>query len=102
MAKKPARARTQRRIDERRLAHLVRDKERLARLEQGGSPERPIVVSSASVIETHARSMPCPQCDGALRVDEHAANEGLREVHVQCVTCGARRTLYFRMASAPN
>ena len=45
------RPRTARRELERDLKKLVRDKERLFKLEPGGSEERPMEVSSAAVIE---------------------------------------------------
>ena len=99
MAKKPTRARTERRIEARRQADLVRDREKLARLQTGGAPERPIEVTSASVVEPSARATPCPLCGGALRVDEHAAEGGLRVVRAACVRCGAPRRIYFRLAA---
>jgi len=84
---------------------LVHAREKLATLEPGGAPSRPIDVPSASVVEAHARSRPCPQCDGVLRVDEHVVAEQatgrLRAVHATCVQCGAPRILYFRIAQ-PN
>jgi hypothetical protein len=98
MAKRPTRARTERRIEERRQADLARDREKVARLEPGGGPERPIAVTSASVVEPSARATPCPLCGGALRVDEHAAAEGLRVVRATCVRCGVARKIYFRLA----
>jgi hypothetical protein len=106
MAKKP-RARTQRRQDERSLAKLARDRERLARLEVGGSAERPIALESASQVEAHARSMPCVRCGGDLRVEEHAVRvvgeQSLRLVQLSCPACGAKREVWFCLAPAlPN
>jgi hypothetical protein len=72
MSKKP-RARTERREREREQAKLVRERDRLARLLPGGSPERPIQVSSASVIEVQAKSIPCPLCGGELRIESAGA-----------------------------
>jgi hypothetical protein len=98
-------SRTLRREAERARAKLVRDREKLAALDAGGAPERPIDVVSASVVEAHARSRPCPQCGGALRVDEHLAVERdgdrLRVARVRCTVCGAPRAIYFRIAQ-PN
>ena len=98
MAKKAPRVRTQRRIEQRRQADLVRDQEKLARLAPGGGADRPIVVTSPSVVEPSARAIPCPLCGGSLRVEEHAAREGLRVVKAVCVCCGVGRQLFFRLA----
>jgi hypothetical protein len=81
----------------RRYGGLVKEKERLARLEQGGGAERPFVVTTASLVEPHARGVPCPLCGGALRIGEHAAEAGLRVVHAICTQCGVARALYFRI-----
>src|SRR5690349_14087743 len=97
MAKKPVRARTARRIEARANAAVVRDKERLARLERGGNPERPIAVTTASLVEPDARGRPCPLCGGPLRVLEHAAREGLRVVRAVCTQCGVSRDVYYRV-----
>jgi hypothetical protein len=102
MAKKPVRPRTQKRIEERKYTGLVKDRARLAALEPGGSEARAIAVSSASLVEVEARATPCALCGGGVRVEEHAAKEGLRHVHVLCMQCGARRTLYFRVIPLPN
>jgi hypothetical protein len=88
----------------RRSAKLARDLERLARLSPGGAPDRPIELASASQVEVHARSMPCPICQGEVRVDEHVAEtiEGarLRVAAVTCSICGASRRVYFRLGTA--
>jgi predicted RNA-binding Zn-ribbon protein involved in translation (DUF1610 family) len=103
----PRKPRSQRRADARRSAKDVRDRERLARLESGGTPEHPIDVISASLVEAKARSMVCPVCGAFVRVDEHAArsiNEvPLRLAHVSCPMCGHRRVVYFAIrAPLPN
>ena len=94
-------ARTLRRERGRLHEKLVRDLERLARLEAGGSPKRPIVVDSPAVIDLRAVAKPCPLCEGPLRLEEHAADEidgtRLRIATVACTQCGARRQLYFRL-----
>jgi hypothetical protein len=99
MAKRRPSARTERRERERAAEKLVRDRERLARLEPGGAPERPIPVDSASQIEPHAVSMGCLRCEGDLRVDEHAAvsvdGASLRRVTLLCARCGSRRDVWF-------
>jgi hypothetical protein len=80
---------------------LVRDLERLARLEPGGSPERPMVVDSPAVVDLRAVAKPCPLCEGSLKLEEHAADEiggtRLRIATVACTQCGAKRRLYFRL-----
>ena len=96
--------RTARRQSERAARQLVRDRERLAALVPGGSPDRPIEVSSSSVIESRARSLRCPQCDGSYRIVDHQAESAtLRAVEVSCQTCGVSRRLWFRIAATgPN
>ena len=92
--------RTAKRAQERAARELVRDKEKLAALVAGGSQERPIEVTSSAVIEGRVRSLPCPQCEGELGIKEHrSAGAGMRAVDVRCHTCGAPRTLWFRIVS---
>src|SRR5687768_5088499 len=95
--------RTERRAGERATRKLVHDRQRLATLEAGGAPDRPITVTSSSVIEVRARSMLCPLCAGNLLVDEHSAlmHEGhsLRAAHVTCQLCGVKRAIYFAITS---
>jgi hypothetical protein len=73
----------------------------LATLEPGGSPSRPIEVTSAAVIEPRATTLPCPQCGGFYRVHEHTRppeyKRGLRRVDVACRHCSTPRTLWFRI-----
>jgi hypothetical protein len=79
----------------------VRDLERLARIEPGGSPDRPLVIDSPAVVDIRAVAKPCPLCGGPLRLEEHAATEiggtRLRVATVSCTQCGTRRSLYFRL-----
>lgn len=100
--KRPGRA--LRRLAERATRKLVHDKQRLASLERGGAAEHPIEVASSAVIEVRAASLPCPLCEGELRVEEHRAQSAtLRAIDVRCVRCGVPRTLYFRIApTGPN
>ena len=107
------RARTERREAERDAAKLARSRMKLATLEAGGGPDRPIEVTSASIIEPHATSMACAACGAqALRIDEHVAltvgGEGsnggdlarrLRVVHVNCARCRTRREVFFRIGT---
>jgi len=96
--------RTERRARERAARGLVRDREKLAKLEPGGSAERPLEVPSPAVIEPRVRSMRCPQCDGEYTIDDHQAPAaGLRRVAVTCRLCHVPRQLWFRLGSpAPN
>ncbi|UJR84502.1 hypothetical protein [Sandaracinus amylolyticus] len=93
------RARTVRRKLERELTSLHDAREKLALLSEGGAPERPIVVPSASVIETRALSLGCARCEGELRIESHDAVGGLRRVRARCRACGAVREIWFDLAS---
>jgi hypothetical protein len=104
------RARTERREAARATVKIARARMRLAALEPGGAPDRPIEVTSASTIEPHASSMACAACGSqGQRVDEHVARtievlanapaRRLRIVHARCSRCGTRRDIYFRIAT---
>ena len=97
-----SRPRTARRAQARALEKLATQREKLARLETGGAPDHPVVVESASQVEVHARSLRCVRCDGSYRLDEHLAEtiggERLRVARLVCPACGARRSVYFRIA----
>ncbi len=104
MGAKKLSPRSIRRAQGRALDKLAGQREKLARLEAGGSPEHPVVLESASQVEVHAGSLRCLRCDGACRVDEHLAEtlggERLRMAKLVCSACGARRSVYFRIAPA--
>lgn len=77
---------------------------KLAALEPGGAPDRPIDVESASTIEVHAQSTPCASCGNhGVRVEEHTAEtideRRLRVVRVKCPRCGVTRPVYYRIGS---
>jgi hypothetical protein len=97
------RARTERREAARAAEKIARQREKLAVLEPGGAPERPIDVATAAVIEPQARSMPCLRCgaEGVARIEEHEAraieDRRLRLVRLACGRCGAARVVYFRI-----
>jgi hypothetical protein len=99
--KRPTRTRTLRRTHERDHDKLALARRKLLALEAGGSPSRPLEVPSAAVIERRAESVPCPDCEGALRVPAHAAlrhdGELLRDVTLTCRSCGATSQLFFRI-----
>ncbi len=92
------RPRTERRQNDREVAKLIEAREKLARLEPGGDPARPIDVPSASVIETRATSERCLACDAGVRVHEHRATRDLREIELACKQCGRRRILWYRVS----
>lgn len=104
MSKKKAkgpRPRTERRQHERAARELVRDRQKLAALELGGSAERPMEVASSSVIAVRARSQPCPLCGGTLRIEHETAESAtLRACDMSCGSCGIGRKLWFRIGSA--
>ena len=106
MGKKP-RSRTKRRESARDVDKLQAARERLFQLEIGGTPERPLSVASAAVVEAHAESVPCPRCSGKLDVSEHIAVTvnvvRLREARLRCRQCGTTRSLWFRISDpGPN
>ena len=100
MSQKPTRK--ERRQSERDTRKQVRDRVRLAGLEEGGSSARPLVVSSASLVEVTAKSLPCVACGAHVLVHDHEAEmtaDGPRRVvTVKCFQCGAPRTMYFHIA----
>jgi hypothetical protein len=96
------RGRVERRAQARAHEKLVRDLDRLARLEPGGTPDQPVVIESPSVVELRAVAKPCPLCGGSRRLETHAAEKiagvRLRVAWVRCTLCGTRRAVYFRLA----
>jgi hypothetical protein len=95
------RPRTARRSQERADLKLAAQREKLFLLEPGGTPQRPLEITSPSLVESHARSLTCPRCDGPHEVDEHLAvtldGVRLREAKLRCRQCGSRRSLWFRV-----
>ena len=104
---RPLRPRRQQREQQRALRKTVRQLERLAAELPGGSPERPIEVASASVVETKARAIPCVQCEAIemeLRGDRatSTARGILRELAMVCRQCHAARAVWLRVATGAN
>ena|SRR5437867_9441123 len=97
---KPPRA--ARRASARAHGKVIRDLERLARLQPGGTPDRPLEVDSPARVEVKAHATPCPLCGATLHLDEHAAEtvDGirLRVARLTCTACRTSRALYFRLA----
>ena len=105
--KKSMSPRAERRERGRVMSKDIEARQKLARMEAGGAPERPIEVTSASLVEVLAASVQCPLCGARLRIEEHAAvtieRARLRVVRAVCTQCSAPRSLYFRIsASLPN
>ena len=97
--------RTLRRSLERNERKLAKARRKLWALQPGGSPEDPLIVSTAAVIESRASSQLCPDCGGPLAVHEHRADMAaqLRVVELRCKRCGAPSTQYFSIvAPLPN
>jgi hypothetical protein len=98
----PPRPRRTRRELERALRKQARRTEQLADKLPGASPEHPIDVATAAVVDGKARGAPCVQCGGALepRGDRatSTARGVLREVALRCRICHTPRTLWFRVA----
>ncbi len=68
----------------------------------GGAPERPVVVSSASVVEARAERETCPICDVPMRIEGHSVDatsteEPLRVVALRCRRCRHHRPFYVRI-----
>ena len=95
------RSRTVRREAQRVDAKMARMRSRLADLEEGGSPERPIEVIASSQIEVRAEAIECPICAGSQKVQEHEAEtiqgRRLRVVDMKCRHCGAPRRYFFEI-----
>jgi hypothetical protein len=98
---RPPRPRRKQREQQRALRKLVKLTEELAGKLPGGSPERPIDVASASVVELKARGTACIQCGGDLELrGERATSTArglLREIALACRRCHTPRTLWFRI-----
>ena len=99
---KPSRSRSERRAKARAASKLAKNLDRLAKLGPGGSPERALSIETPAQVDVEVAAMRCPVCEGALRVDEHAAEtiggHRLRVARVVCAFCGAKRAIYFRLA----
>jgi len=102
MGKKPTRPRTERRAADEARRRLENKLVRLAEELPGGSPERPLSVVSASVIEVRAKALPCHVCQGELELTAHvaagSAADPLRCVELSCRNCRRIRRAYFRVA----
>ena len=99
---RPPRPRRAARERDRALRKEVRRAEQLAGELPGGSPDHPLEVASASVVDTKARATPCIQCGGELEPRGDRASSTargvLRAITLACRRCQAPRTLWFRIA----
>jgi hypothetical protein len=99
--KRPARLRSVLRKLARSDDKIAEARAKLALLEPGGAPDRPMMVESASLVELRAEGLPCVVCGGRLDVKEHDAEEidgaPLRIVRLACRACGAPRVVFFRI-----
>lgn len=98
------RPRTEERERARQRDKLYQARLKLALLEPGGSIDRPLDVSSASVVEGRAEAEPCLRCNQPLRVADHATAESpnglVRKVKLRCRECGASRELFVRIVGS--
>ena len=95
---KNKRPRSERRAALRAQRKDIGARQRLVAAGPGGAKDRPLVVSSASVVEGRARAVPCIQCGGELDLQQHAAPEAtLRRVLLVCRLCHAPREIWFRI-----
>jgi hypothetical protein len=98
---RPPRPRRKQREEARAARKQVRRTEALAGKLPGGSPEYPLEVTSAAVVEGAARATPCIQCGGDLELRSDRATSTargiVREMALVCRLCHAPRTLWFRI-----
>ena len=100
MAKK--RPRTERRQAARELDKLGEARAKVAALEPGGAPDRPLEVPSASTVEGRAVALGCARCGGEVRLEAHEAEVvsgvALRRARTRCKACRAARDVWLRVA----
>ncbi|MDX2021043.1 MAG: hypothetical protein SF187_12450 [Deltaproteobacteria bacterium] len=106
VAKAPKRTRALVREKDRQIAKLGQKIDRLVMQAVGGTPERSIPVTSASVVEIKARAMRCAHCEGELQLLAHEAEflhgAQLRRVDMKCKTCFTARRIWFALGPAAN
>ena len=103
MSKPKKRARSAQREKQRALGKLATKLDLLVAESPGGSPERAIAVSSASVIDNKARGFRCGRCEGELELRDHQAefrgNTQLRRVDLICRSCFHPRRVWFSLGA---
>lgn len=99
-----ARKRTERRTAERAAVKGAKERLALAAKLPGGSPQLPLRVTSASLVEPTALGEPCVVCGAHMLLVDHEARvvEGtsLRIVTAKCHDCGTRREIYVQIVQA--
>jgi predicted RNA-binding Zn-ribbon protein involved in translation (DUF1610 family) len=99
MSKPKVRPRTARREAQRQADVIERTRDRIVRLQPGGSADWPITVESAVLVERRAAEFKCTQCGDELDIKSHDAKvvgtSRRRIVGASCRSCGHVRTLWF-------
>jgi DNA-directed RNA polymerase subunit RPC12/RpoP len=93
-----ARKRSERRAAEREVKKDLERRDKLAALEVGGAPERPIHVATASLVDVMARDSKCHRCGGSVRLEEHFVRDNQRVARVRCSSCGSEREIFFAVS----
>jgi hypothetical protein len=100
-SKRPA---VEKRRIEKKLRAIADERKKLAALEPGGSPERPLQVTTAATVESRARARGCVHCDGAMQVLAHdsetVGDRRLRRVTLRCKQCQSERLVWVEIAPA--
>jgi hypothetical protein len=98
------RPRTERRSVARETQKQALQRRKLFQSLPGGSAELPLQVTSASVIEPRAESLPCALCQAACVQRSHTATalgpRRLRVVTLNCRACGEPQVVYFEILQA--
>jgi hypothetical protein len=93
------------RRDRRRLEAQIEERTEDALRAPGATPDNPVEVGSASVVETRATSSPCPVCGSRVHAERHVVetigDRRLRVVWLHCRRCGHRRPFYVHIAESP-
>ena len=89
------------RANQKAAQELLDELEELAQRKAGGSPNNPITVSSPVQVDSKSEAIPCPRCEGPMRLIQHTADtidgERLRVADCRCVTCGVARKFFFQL-----
>ena len=106
MSKSKKRPRAIERENRRALGKLAHKLDALAADSPGGSQQRALPVSSASVIDNKARAFRCGRCEGELELRDHQAEfQGsiqFRRVDLVCRSCFHPRRVWFRLGTPTN
>ena len=104
MSKAKKRPRALERESRRALGKLAQKLDAVVAESPGGSAQRALQVSSASVIDNKARGFRCGRCEGELELRDHQAEfQGslqLRRVDLVCKSCFHPRRVWFSLGAA--